>query len=325
MPPLFTLEDLEAAFPIVRQLVPETPSYVWPLLTERFGLEIAVKHENHTPIGAFKARSSIVYIQKHIEEHGRPKGVVTATRGNHGQSMALAARTLGLPATIVVPEGNAQGKNRAMKAFGADLVVDGRDFDISRRTAERLASESGFLMVPSFHKNIVLGVATYAVEFFQMHGNLDVVYVPVGMGSGACGLITVRDLLGLKTEIVPVVTEKAPAYRLSMEAGKIVTTETAATFADGMACREPLQAALDILQNGTDRVATVTDDEIAAAIRILFADTHNLAEGAGAAALAALMQDAPKLQGKKAGIILSGGNLDETAMQTVLTGGTPMV
>jgi threonine dehydratase len=325
MTPLFTLEDLEAAFPIVRQLVPETPSYIWPLLTERFGLEIAVKHENHTPIGAFKARSSIVYIQKHIEEHGRPAGVVTATRGNHGQSMALAARTLGLPATIVVPEGNAQGKNRAMKAFGADLVIDGRDFDISRRTAERLASESGFLMVPSFHKNIVLGVATYALEFFQMHANLDVVYVPVGMGSGACGLITVRDLLGLKTEIVPVVTEKAPAYRLSIEAGKIVTTETAATFADGMACREPVQAALDILNNGTDRIATVTDDEIAAAIRILFSDTHNLAEGAGAAALAALMQDAPNLQGKKAGIILSGGNLDETALQTVLTGGTPVV
>ncbi|QFS96009.1 L-threonine dehydratase biosynthetic IlvA [Labrenzia sp. THAF191b] len=325
MTALFTLDDLEAAFPIVRQLVPETPSYAWPLLKERFGLEIAVKHENHTPIGAFKARSSIVYIQKHIEEHGRPCGVVTATRGNHGQSMALAARTLGLPATIVVPEGNAEGKNRAMKAFGADLVIDGRDFDISRRTAERLASESGFLMVPSFHRNIVLGVATYALEFFRAHDDLDVVYVPVGMGSGACGLITVRDLLGLKTEIVPVVTENAPAYRLSVEAGKIVTTETAATFADGMACREPVQAALDILQNGSNRIATVTDDEISAAIRVLFADTHNLAEGAGAAALAALMQDAPKLQGRKAGIILSGGNLDETAMQTVLSGGTPVV
>ncbi|ERP88711.1 threonine dehydratase [Labrenzia sp. C1B10] len=325
MTALFTLDDLEAAFPIVRQLVPETPSYAWPLLKERFGLEIAVKHENHTPIGAFKARSSIVYIQKHIEEHGRPSGVVTATRGNHGQSMALAARTLGLPATIVVPEGNAEGKNRAMKAFGADLVIDGRDFDISRRTAERLARESGFLMVPSFHRNIVLGVATYALEFFRAHDDLDVVYVPVGMGSGACGLITVRDLLGLKTEIVPVVTENAPAYRLSVEAGKIVTTETAATFADGMACREPVQAALDILQTGSNRIATVTDDEIAAAIRVLFADTHNLAEGAGAAARAALMQDAPKLQGRKAGIILSGGNLDETAMQTVLTGGTPVV
>ena len=171
-----------------------------------------------------------------------------------------------------------------MKAFSADLVIDGRDFDISRRTAERLARESGFLMVPSFHRNIVLGVATYALEFFRAHDDLDVVYVPVGMGSGACGLITVRDLLGLKTEIVPVVTENAPAYRLSVEAGNIVTTQTAATFADGMACREPVQAALDILQNGSNRIATVSDDEIAAAIRVLFADTHNLAEGAGAAA-----------------------------------------
>jgi len=319
------MDELEAVFPIVRRLVPETPAYSWPLLKERFGFEVAVKHENHTPIGAFKARSSIVFIQKHIEAHGRPSGVVTATRGNHGQSMALAARSLGLPATIVVPEGNAEGKNRAMKAFGGELVIDGRDFDIAKRTAERISSESGFLMVPSFHKNIVLGVATYAFEFFRAHPDLDVVYVPVGMGSGACGLITVRDLLGLKTEIVPVVTENAPAYRLSFDAGKIVTTETAATFADGMACREPAQDALDILRSGAERMLTVTDDEIAEAVRILYADTHNLAEGAGAAALAALSQDAPRLKGKKAGVILSGGNLDETALQTILAGGTPVV
>jgi len=325
MTPLFTLDELDAALPIVRRLVPETPAYAWPLLKKRLGVDIAVKHENHTPIGAFKARSSIVFIQKHIETDGRPAGVVTATRGNHGQSMALAARTLGLPATIVVPEGNAEGKNRAMQAFGADLVIDGRDFDIARRTAERLAGERGLLMVPSFHKNIVLGVATYALEFFRAYPDLDVVYVPVGMGSGACGLITVRDLLGLKTEIVPVVTEKAPAYSLSFDARSIVTTETAHTFADGMACREPLRQALDILANGADRIVTVTDDEIAEAIRILFADTHNLAEGAGAAALAALAKEAGRLKNKKAGVILSGGNLDEAMMQTVLGGGTPVV
>ncbi|MEM9634897.1 MAG: threonine dehydratase [Pseudomonadota bacterium] len=323
MTPLFTLEELEAVFPVVRQIVPETPSYSWPLLQERFGFEVVVKHENHTPIGAFKARSSIVYIQKHIDAHGKPEGVVSATRGNHGQSMALAARLLGIPATIVVPEGNAEGKNRAMQAFGADLVVDGRDFDVSKATAQKIAEESGFLMVPSFHKNIVLGVATYALEFFRAHPNLDVVYVPVGMGSGACGLITVRDLLGLKTEIVPVVTEKAPAYRLSFDAQKIVTTETAGTFADGMACREPVQQALDILANGADRIATVSEDEVAEAIRVLYADTHNLAEGAGAAALAAMTQDAASLKGKKTGIILTGGNLDENAMTTVLSGGTP--
>ncbi len=325
MTPLFTLAELEAVFPIVRRLVPETPAYSWPLLKERFGFEVVVKHENHTPIGAFKARSSIVFIQKYIEENGRPTGVVSATRGNHGQSMALAARSLGLPATIVVPEGNAEGKNRAMKAFGAELVVDGRDFDIARRTAERLVAESGYLMVPSFHRNIVMGVATYALEFFRAHPDLDVVYVPVGMGSGACGLITVRDLLGLKTEIVPVVTERAPAYKLSVEAGGIVTTETARTFADGMACREPVQEALDVLSGGAACVLTVSESEVADAIRILYADTHNVAEGAGAAALAAMRQEASRLKGRKAGVILSGGNLDEAALQVVLAGGTPEV
>lgn len=325
MTPIFSMDELEAVFPVVRRLVPETPAYCWPLLQERFGFEVAVKHENHTPIGAFKARSSIVFIQKHIDAHGRPSGVVSATRGNHGQSMALAARSLGIPARIVVPEGNAEGKNRAMRAFGAELVIDGRDFDIAKRTAERISKESGFLMIPSFHKNIVMGVATYALEFFRTHPDLDVVYVPVGMGSGACGLITVRDLLGLKTEIVPVVTEKAPAYGLSFEADRIVTTETAGTFADGMACREPVQEALDILKAGAERMITVSDDEIAEAIRILYADTHNLAEGAGAAALAALRQDAARLKGKKAGVILSGGNLDEAAMRTILAGGTPSV
>jgi threonine dehydratase len=325
MTALFTLEELESVFPIVRKLVPETPSYSWPLLQQRFGVEIVVKHENHTPIGAFKARSSITFIQKHIETNGRPKGVISATRGNHGQSLALAARTLGIPATLVVPEGNAEGKNRAMQAFGAELIVDGRDFDISRRTAEQIARESNYLMVPSFHKNIVLGVATYALEFFRKHSDLDVVYVPVGMGSGACALITVRDLLGLRTEIVPVVSENAPAYKLSHEAGKIITTETAKTFADGMACREPVQEALDILRMGAERTITVSEDEIAEAIRNLFADTHNMAEGAGAAPLAALKKDAHRQKGKKAGIILSGGNIDESSVQTILSGGTPIV
>jgi threonine dehydratase len=325
MTALFTLEELESVFPIVRQLVPETPSYSWPLLQQRFGFEIVVKHENHTPIGAFKARSSITFIQKHIATHGKPKGVISATRGNHGQSLALAARTLGIPAILVVPEGNAEGKNRAMQAFGAELIVDGRDFDISRRTAVRISHERNFLMVPSFHKNIVLGVATYALEFFRKHSDLDVVYVPVGMGSGACALITVRDLLGLRTEIVPVVSENAPAYKLSHEAGKIITTETARTFADGMACREPVQDALDILLKGAERIVAVSDDEIADATRIMFSDTHNLPEGAGAAALAALKKDAHLLKGKKTGIILSGGNIDESSVQTILSGTTPIV
>jgi threonine dehydratase len=323
MTSLFSLADLEDAVGIVRQLVPETAAYAWPLLTERYGIDVVVKHENHTPIGAFKARSSIVFIQKHIERHGRPKGVVTATRGNHGQSMALAARFLGLPATIVVPEGNAEGKNRAMKAFGAELVIEGRDFDVSRGVAEQTAAEKGYLMVPSFHADIVMGVATYALELFRAHGDLDVVYVPVGMGSGACGLITARDLLGLSTEIVPVVTEAAPAYRLSLESGRIVETETALTFADGMACRQPVQPALDILGAGADRVVSVSDAEIAEAIRVFFADTHNLAEGAGAAGLAAMARDRDRLDGKKVGVILTGGNIDEGKLARILSGETP--
>lgn len=321
---LFKLEDLQAVLPLVRQIVPETPAYSWPLLWKRFGFEVVVKHENHTAIGAFKARSSIVYIQKHIVTHGRPKGIISATRGNHGQSMALAARLLDLPATLVVPEGNAEGKNKAMRALGAELLIEGRDFDISRQVAETTAQERNYLMVPSFHRNIVLGVATYALELFHSCADLDVVYVPVGMGSGACGLITVRDLLNLKTEIVPVVSERAPAYKLSHDAGKIVTTQTAKTFADGMACRKPLQAALDILRKGADRIVSVSEDETADAVRLLFADTHNLAEGAGAAALAALKKDAVHLKGKKAGIILSGGNIDEKVLRTILDGKTPM-
>lgn len=323
MTTLFSLADLEEAVGIVRQLVPETAAYAWPLLKERYGLDIVVKHENHTPIGAFKARSSIVFIQKHIERHGRPKGVVTATRGNHGQSMALAARFLGLPATIVVPEGNAAGKNRAMRAFGAELVIEGRDFDVSRGVAEQIAAEKGYLMVPSFHADIVMGVATYALELFRAHGNLDVVYVPVGMGSGACGLISARDLLGLSTEIVPVVTEAAPAYKLSLEGGRIIETETAHTFADGMACRQPVQPALDVLGSGSERVISVSEDEIADAIRVLFADTHNLAEGAGAAGLAAMVKDRERLDGKKVGVILTGGNIDEGKLAGILEGRTP--
>ncbi len=325
MAPLFSLDDLEETFSVVRRLVPETPVYAWPLLKERFGVDVVVKHENHTPTGAFKARSSIVFIQRHIERLGMPKGVVSATRGNHGQSMALAARTLGLAATVVVPEGNAAGKNRAMRAFGADLVVEGRDFDISREVAAKICEEQRYLMVPSFHRDIVMGVATCGLELFHAHSDLDVVYVPIGMGSGVCAMITVRDLLGIKTEIVPVVSTHAPAYKLSFEAGHVIETETARTFADGMACRQPLQPALDILMAGAERMIAVSDDEIAEAIRVLYADTHNLAEGAGAASLAAMIQDLDRLPGKKAGVLLTGGNLEETAMADVLAGQTPKV
>jgi threonine dehydratase len=323
--PLFTLDELEAAIPIVRSLVPPTPAYAWPLLARRTGVDVVVKHENHTPTGSFKARGGLVYVDSLRRAGSLPKGLVTATRGNHGQSIALAATRLGLPAVIVVPEGNSPEKNAAMEAFGGELVTAGRDFDESRIVAERIQRERGYHFVPSFHRELVMGVATYAHELFTSHPDLDVVYVPIGMGSGICGLITIRDLLGLKTDIVGVVAAKAPAFALSFEAGRIVSTETARTFADGMACREPQAAPFEIIRKGAARIVTVSEDEIAEAMRILFAATHNTAEGAGAAPLAALLQEREKYQGKRAGVILSGGNIDMPIFAQILRGETPVV
>ena len=321
---LFTLDELEAATAIVRTLVPPTPAYAWPLLAHRAGLEVVVKHENHTPTGSFKARGGLVYVDS-LRRTGLPTGLVTATRGNHGQSVAIAARRLGRPAVIVVPEGNSAEKNAAMEAFGGELVTAGKDFDESRVVAARIQQERGYHFVPSFHKELVKGVATYAHELLTAHAGLDVVYVPIGMGSGICGLITVRDLLGLKTEIVGVVAANASAFALSVEAGRPVSTATARTFADGMACREPQPEPFEIIAKGAARVVAVSEDEIAEAVRILFTATHNTAEGAGAAAFAALMQERARLQGKRAGVILSGGNIDMPVFAKILNGETPAV
>lgn len=323
--PLFTLDELQDATAIVRSLVPPTPAYAWPLLGRHAGLEVVVKHENHTPTGSFKARGGLVYGESLRHAGALPKGLVTATRGNHGQSVAIAAGRLGVPAVIVVPEGNSAEKNAAMEAFGAELVTAGKDFDESRVVAARIRDERGYHFVPSFHKELVKGVATYALELLTTCADLDVVYVPIGMGSGICGLITVRDLLGLGTEIIGVVAANAPAFALSMEAGRPVATDTARTFADGMACREPQGAPFDIIAKGAARVVSVSEDEIAEAVRLLFAATHNTAEGAGAAALAALMKERGGLQGKRAGVILSGGNIDRPVFATILSGGTPAV
>jgi threonine dehydratase len=321
--PLFTLDELEAATPVVRSLVPPTPAYAWPLLGRRTGVDVVVKHENHTPTGSFKARGGLVYVDFLRRAGSLPKGLVTATRGNHGQSVALAASRLGLPAVIVVPEGNSAEKNAAMEAFGGELVTAGRDFDESRVIAERIQHERRYHFVPSIHRELVKGVATYAHELFASHPDLEVVYVPIGMGSGICGLITMRDLLGLKTDIVGVVAANAPAFALSFEAGRIVSTQTARTFADGMACREPQAEPLEIIRKGAARVVTVSEDEIAEAMRILFTATHNTAEGAGAAPLAALLKEKERYQGKRAGIILSGGNIDMPVFAQILRGETP--
>ena len=321
--PLFSLEELEAAVALVRTSVPPTPQHAWPLLAKRTGAQVWVKHENHTPIGAFKVRGGIVYLDGLKRRQPRINGVVTATRGNHGQSIALAAARAGVPCTIFVPVGNSREKNAAMQAFGGELVVIGADFDECRPHAAKFAEERGYHFVPSFHRDLVKGVATYALELFQAVPDLDAIYAPIGMGSGICGLITVRDLLGLKTDIIGVVADTAPAVALSFEQGRPVPTNSSATFADGMACRDPAAEPIDIICRGAARILRVTEDEIAGAIRTYYEDTHNLAEGAGAAPLAALMQERERMQGKRVGLILSGGNIDREVFAEVLAGRTP--
>ena len=307
---MFDLGQLERAQEIVGAAMPPTPAHPWPLLSQRLGASVVVKHENHTPTGAFKVRGGLVYVDRLKRERPATAGLISATRGNHGQSLAFAAARYGLPVTILVPRGNSVEKNRAMRAFGADLIEHGDDFQAAREEAYRRAETSGREIVPAFHPDLVLGVATYALELLRTALDLDVIYVPIGQGSGVCGCILARDLLGLKTEIVGVQSTLAPSYALSFAAGRVVTTETSDTLADGMATRIPDPDALAIIRKGASRIVQVTDDEIGTAIRAYWTDTHNLAEGAGAAPLAAALQEKNKLQGKRVGLILSGGNID---------------
>jgi len=322
---LLTLDDVTQAVATVRGVVPITPAYAWPLLKARTGATVVVKHENHTPIGAFKLRGGLVYIDSLLRRGVRPAGLVTATRGNHGQSIALAAARHGLATIIVVPEGNSVEKNAAMQAFGAELVIAGKDFDESRGVATEIERSRGFHYVPAFHRDLVKGVATYALELFTAQGDLDVVYVPIGMGSGICSVITVRDLLGLRTEVVGVVAANAAAYALSFAAGRPVPTNSARTFADGLACREPNSEALAIIGKGAARIVRVSEEEIAEAVRLYHTATHNLAEGAGAAPLAALLQERDRQAGRRVGLILSGGNIDMPVAAEILRGGTSTV
>src|ERR1700692_4505236 len=308
--PMFDLAQLERAQAIVHAAMPPTPAHAWPLLSERLCADVIVKHENHTPIGAFKVRGGLVYVDRLKRERPDTAGLISATRGNHGQSLAFAAGRYGVPVTIYVPSGNSVEKNRAMRAFGADLGEHGEDFQAAREEAERHARRDGLEFVPSFHPDLVMGVATYAFELLRTFGDIASLYVPIGQGSGICGCILARDLLGLATEIVGVQSTEAPSYALSFAAGMVVTTETSNTLAEGMATRVPDADALAIIRKGASRIVRVTDDEIRAAITALWTDTHNLAEGAGAAALAAALQDKPKIRGKRVGLILSGGNID---------------
>src|SRR6204780_5343298 len=327
---MFDLRQLDQAPAIAGAAMPPTPAYAWPLLSERLGATAIVKHENHTPIGAFKVRGGLVYVDRLKRERPHTAGLISATRGNHGQSLAFAASGYRVPVTIYVPHGNSIEKNRAMRAFGANLVEHGEDFQAAAEEASRHASRDGLEFVPSFHPDLVVGVATYALELLRAAPDLDVLYVPIGQGSGICGCILARDLLGLSTEIVGVQSTEAPSYALSFAAGLVVRTNSSNTLADGMATRVPDADALAIIRKGASRIVQVTDDEVAAAIRAYWTDTHNLAEGAGAAALAAALQDKAKIRGKRVGLILSGGNIDfdlfnRWVMREAVSGGKVLV
>lgn len=307
---MFTLDELEDALRQVHAVFLGTHQYAWPLLAERVGAEVWVKHENQTPTGSFKVRGGLIHLARLARDGVAGAGIISATRGNHGQSLAFAGRRVGIPVTIAVPEGNSVEKNAAMRALGARLVEHGADFDAARQHAMRLAAEEGLLFAPSFHPDLVVGVATWALELFRAAPPLDVLYVPIGLGSGICGAIRTRDLLGLTTEIVGVQSAHAPAYARSLEAGRPVTLESADTMADGLAVRVPDPAALEIIREGVSRIVSVPDHEVAEAIRVYWTDTHNLAEGAGAAALAALMREKDRAAGRRVGVVLSGGNID---------------
>ncbi len=314
-----TLTEIEAAGEIVYQAITPTPQYNWPLLSKRLGTNLWVKHENHTPVGAFKIRGGLVYFHHMAQELERPKGVITATRGNHGQSIGFAARRYGVPATIVVPFGNSREKNAAMNALGVELIEHGDDFQAAYEQAAVLADQRGLQMIPSFHPLLIRGVATYSLELFRHVQDLDVVYVPIGLGSGICGMVAARDALGLSTRIVGVVSKHAPAYALSFEQRSPVEHPVTTQLADGVACRTPEPRALEIIWQSVDHIVAVSDDEVAYAMRTLFQDTHNVAEGAGAVAFAAALQERDTLRGKNGAIVLSGGNVDREVFANVLT------
>ena len=315
-----TLTDIEAAAQVVYRSFPPTPQYRWGLLSERLGTGCWLKHENHTPVGAFKIRGGLTYFDQLQQRGERPCEVISATRGNHGQSIGWAAREHGVACTIVVPHGNSVEKNAAMRALGVQLVEHGSDFQESREHAMRLAAERGAHMVPSFHRDLLRGVSTYWWEFFKAVPQLDVVYVPIGQGSGACSAIAAKQALGHRARIVGVVSAHATTYADSIAAGRVVEAPVTTQLADGMACRVADAEALAVLAPALDHIVQVTDDEVAQAMRAVFADTHNVAEGAGAAALAAALQEKETLSGLNVGLSLSGGNVDSAIFAKVLSG-----
>jgi len=314
-----TLPELEAAAALVYRSMAPTPQYRWPLLEARVGTTVWVKHENYAPTGEFKVRGGLVYVDNLVRNGKKPAGVVSSTRGNHGQSVGFAAGQRGIAAAVVVPHGNSVEKNAAMRALGVELIEEGHDFQAASEAADRIAEERGWHRFPNFHPLLVRGVGTYALELFKAVPDIDTVYVPVGMGSGVCGVIAARDALGLRTRIVAVVSAGAPAFALSYERGELVSHDVTTKLADGMACRTPNNSALAIARHGVERVIQVTENEVQAAMRALFSDTHNVAEGAGAAALAALLKDREAMRGRTVAIALTGANVDSNVFARVIS------
>jgi len=314
------LQDIEAAARVVYRAMPATPQYRWALASRRLGTDCWFKHENHSPVGAFKIRGGLTYFDALRERGAMPRAVISATRGNHGQSVAWSARAHGVRCTIVVPHGNSVEKNDAMRALGAELIEHGDDFQASREQAQVLAQQQGALMVPSFGADLVRGVATGWLEFFRAVPAMDVAYVPIGLGSGICGAIAARQALGHKARIVGVVSSHATTYADSLAARRVVAAPVSTALADGMACRLAEQDALDILLHHVDHVVQVDDHAVADAMRAIFSDTHNVAEGAGAAAFAAALQERERNQGQVVGAVLSGGNVDSAMFARVLSG-----
>lgn len=313
-----TLAEVKRAAKLVHAVFSPTPQYNWPLLSKRLEAEVWVKHENATPIGAFKVRGGITFMDELVRKEPHVRGVITSTRGNHGQSIALAAARHGLTATVVAPRNNSVEKNAAMRAFGAELILHGDDYQEAEDYMKQLAIERNLYELPVFHPWLLRGVATYALEFLDALRDLDTVYVPIGRGSGMCGLMSVRDGLGLATHVVGVVAEGADAYARSFESGHVISTDSANTVADGIAVRVPDPDGFALIRRGAARVIRVSDAEIKAAMRAYFTDTHNVAEGAGAAPLAAAMRERERLRGRKIGLILSGGNIDRDLYASIL-------
>jgi threonine dehydratase len=312
------IAEVRAAAEAVYRLMPPTPQYRWPLLCERLGTKVWVKHENHTPTGSFKARTAIVYTEELLKCEPGTRGLIAATRGNHGQSVALAAQRKKLECLIVVPHGNSVEKNAAMRAQGAKLVEHGEDFQSALDRATEMSAELSYHLVPPFHRNILLGVATYWLELFTAVPDIDVAYVPIGMGSGINSGAAVRNGLGLKTKLVGVVSEHAPTYALSFEQKKCLEAPAKTVIADGLACRKPNEEALRFMLANVDHVVEVSDEEVAGAMRAMFTDTHNVVEGAGAATLAAAMKEATQLKAERVALIATGANVDHDVFARVL-------